>query len=242
MNFNKENHVKNVTKMEHAKIIAEIERLGPWWRHNIDLGKGIHTKVKVGHTERSDRPREKWEGFKDHLPSDLKGKRVLDIGCSEGFFSIAAKRRGADEVLGVDFDERCIARADFAKEVLQLDIQYRVGSVYDVVPKIGKFDIVFFLGVLYHLDHPLLALQKIAPICNDLLFLDTHALVDDPSDGGIEIMRFFKDGFGGDKTNRWVPNRPCLKSMLADVGFRDIQDLSYSKSRALYLARKQAVK
>lgn len=225
--------------MNREEILSEIKRLGPWWRHSLDLGNGIRTKVKAGPRENIDRPRQKWSGFKDVLPMDLSGKRVLDAGCSEGFFSIEAKRRGADYVLGIDADPRVIARANFARDVLDLDIDYRVCSVYDIDPGWGIFDVVFFLGVFYHLDHPLMALQKIAPLCKDTLFLDTHALVDDPSDGEIDIMRFFKDGFGGDKTNRWVPNRRCLKSMLACVGFGAVEDLSYTDTRALYMVKRK---
>ena len=149
--------------MNKEEILSEIKRLGPWWRHSIDLGNGIRTRLKEGpRGDDIDNPWQKWLGFKDALPMDLSGKRVLDVGCSEGFFSIEAKRRKADYVLGIDADPRVIARANFAREILDLDIDYRVCSVYDIDPGWGTFDVVFFLGVFYHLDHPLLALQKIA--------------------------------------------------------------------------------
>lgn len=221
--------------MNKEKIIAEIKRLGPWWRHSIDLGNGIRTKLELSSRgDDFDRPRDKWAGFKDVLPMDLSGKRVLDVGCSEGFFSIEAKKRGADYVLGVDADPPVIARAQFAREILDLDIDYRVGGVYQIDPEWGTFDVVFFLGVFYHLDHPFLGLKNVAAACKEMLFLDSQALMDDPSGGECEIMRFYKDGFGGDKTNRWLPNRKCLLSMLDSVGFNEINDLTYRENRALY--------
>ncbi len=224
--------------MNRDDILTEIKRLGPWWRHSIDLGDGIMTKLSAGPRSRIDNPREKWNGFKEHLPMDLSGKRILDVGCSEGFFSIEAKRRGADYVLGIDGDPGAIERACFCREILGLDIDYRVCSVYDIPEEWGTFDVVFFLGVFYHLDHPFLGLKKVTEACDGMLFFDSQALMDDPSEGEQEIMRFYAEGFGGDKTNRWLPNRACLKSMLTLQGFGDISDLTYMKARALYRARR----
>ena len=87
------------------------------------------------------------------------GRSVLDIGCNAGFYAIEMKRRGADRVLGIDSDERYLAQARFAAEVEGADIEFRRMSVYELAKLGERFDLVLFMGVLYHLRHPLLALD-----------------------------------------------------------------------------------
>jgi beta-xylosidase/SAM-dependent methyltransferase len=109
----------------------------------------------------NDYPNVKWRRFQHAIPEDLSGKSVLDIGCNGGFYAIEMKRRGADRVLGVDFDDRYLEQARFAAEVKGVDIEFRKLSVYDVAQLQERFDVVLFMGVLYHLRHPLLALDLI---------------------------------------------------------------------------------
>ena len=131
-------------------IRDRAQALGPWF-HNMELG-GVRTAPEhfLG-----DYPQVKWARFQDALPADLSGKTVLDIGCNAGFYSMAMKRRGAARVLGVDFDEDYLAQARFAAEVEGLEIEFRQLSVYDVGALRERFDVVFFIGVFYHLRHPL---------------------------------------------------------------------------------------
>src|SRR4051812_40091849 len=133
-----------------------IEELGAWFQ-NLTLN-GVPTAPNhfLG-----DYPAVKFARFAHALPEDLAGKSVLDIGCNAGFYSLEMKRRGADRVLGVDFDERYLEQARFAAEVRGVDIEFRQLSVYDVGSLGEKFDLVIFMGVLYHLRHPLLALDLI---------------------------------------------------------------------------------
>src|SRR5215203_1520387 len=125
------------------------------WFHNLDL-QGVRTAPNhfLG-----DYPAVKWRSFAHAIPADLAGKTVLDIGCNGGFYSMEMKKRGAARVLGVDWDEDYLAQASFAAEVTGLDIEFRKLSVYDVGSLGERFDVVLFLGVLYHLRHPLLALD-----------------------------------------------------------------------------------
>ena len=140
-------------KLTTEQIRTRISELGPWF-HNMPL-KDVWTAPDhfLG-----DYPGVKWRRYADALPHDLRGKTVLDIGCNGGFFSLEMKRRGADRVLAIDFDEDYLAQARFAAEVEELDIEFRRMSVYDVAALGERFDIVFFIGVFYHLRHPLLAL------------------------------------------------------------------------------------
>ena len=143
-------------ELSPTQLQARIDALGPWF-HNIDLG-GVSTAPNhfLG-----DYPRQKFRHFADAIPADLTGKTVLDIGCNGGFYSVEMKRRGADRVLGIDFDDTYLDQARFVAEVAGLDIEFQKLSVYDVGSLGEKFDVVLFMGVLYHLRHPLLALDLI---------------------------------------------------------------------------------
>src|SRR3954454_17634154 len=147
------------------EIKRQVEALGPWF-HNIDLN-GVRTAPEhfLG-----DYPAVKWKTFADAIPKDLTGKSVLDIGCNGGFYSLEMKKRGGAGVLGVDFDEDYLAQARFAAQVTGFDIEFRKLSVYDVGALGKRFDVVLFMGVLYHLRHPLLALDLLYEhVAKDLL-------------------------------------------------------------------------
>lgn len=209
-----------------------IAKLGPWF-HNIELD-GIATAPDhfLG-----DYPAQKWRRFSTALPQSLTGKSVLDIGCNAGFYAIEMKRRGASRVLGVDWDETYLRQARFASDVLGLDIEYRQLSVYDVGALRERFDVVLFMGVLYHLRHPLLALDLIREhVAGDMLvfqsmqrgsrgtfeakadydFAETKPF-DDPA---WPKLHFVEHHYAGDCTNWWIPNRSCAEAMLRSAGFR----------------------
>jgi len=213
-------------------LISERAReLGPWF-HNLSLG----TVQTAPDHFLGDFPRVKWRSFAHTLPEDMSGKSVLDIGCNAGFYSMEMKRRGADRVLAIDFDEDYLAQARFAAEVQGLDVEFRQMSVYDVGAIGMRFDIVFFIGVFYHLRHPLLALDlihehvagdllvfqslqrgsdRITPIAADYPFEET-AIFDDP---GYPKLHFIEQSYSHDNTNWWVPNRACSAAMLRAAGF-----------------------
>ncbi len=212
-------------------IRMRAEALGPWF-HNLDL-KGVRTAPEhfLG-----DFPQVKWQRFEHCLPADLRGKTVLDIGCNAGFYSMEMKRRGADRVVGVDFDEDYLAQARFAADVQRLEIEFRQLSVYDVATLRERFDIVFFIGVFYHLRHPLLALDLIHEhVARDLLIFQSmqrgtnaitevapdyefwdQAVFDDPS---YPKMHFIEQSYAHDNTNWWAPNRAGSAAMLRASGF-----------------------
>jgi tRNA (mo5U34)-methyltransferase len=214
-----------------ARVRARAAELGPWF-HNIELN-GVWTAPEhfLG-----DYPNVKWRAYADALPHDLRGRTVLDIGCNGGFFSMQMKRRGADRVLGIDFDQDYLAQARFAAEVEGLDIEFRRMSVYDVAALGERFDIVFFIGVLYHLRHPLLALDlihehvardrlvfqslqrgstEVARVAEDYRFPET-AHFDQP---GYPKLHFIEHSYARDPTNWWVPNRAATEAMLRSAGF-----------------------
>jgi tRNA (mo5U34)-methyltransferase len=213
------------------RLRHEIAALGPWF-HNIDLS-GVQTAPEhfLG-----DYPLVKWRRFAHALPADLSGRTVLDIGCNAGFYSIEMKRRGAARVLGIDHDEDYLKQARFAAEVTGLDIEFLQLSVYDVGALGERFDLVLFLGVLYHLRHPLLALDLIREHIAKDLFVCQSMQRGDPGEEPLEEdypfaeaaiferptyphLSFIEHRYAGDDTNWWVPNRACTKAMLRSAGF-----------------------
>lgn len=213
-----------------AALEQRIRALAPWF-HNLELD-GIATAPDhfLG-----DYPRSKFERFAAALPANLAGKSVLDIGCNAGFYAFEMKRRGAERVVGIDTDPRYLAQAKLASEVLEIDIELRQLDVYGV-DKLGeRFDVVLFMGVLYHLRHPLLALDRLhdhvaddvlvfqsmlrgpapVPVADDYPFEET-TVFERP---GHPAMYFVEQRYAGDWTNWWIPNRACVESMLRSAGF-----------------------
>jgi tRNA (mo5U34)-methyltransferase len=224
-----------VKEIRHPLSAEEIEQrareLGAWF-HNIDLA-GVKTAPDhfLG-----DYPAIKWRRFSEAIPRDLSGLTVLDIGCNGGFYSIEMKRRGAARVLGIDHDELYLRQARFAAEACGADIEFRQLSVYEAAALGERFDIVLFMGVFYHLRHPLLALDlirehvardllvfqsmqrgsaEVTPLANDYPFRET-AIFDER---GYPLMHFVEHSYSHDETNWWIPNRACVEAMLRSAGF-----------------------
>jgi len=223
---------KRIRADEEQDLRERIAALGPWF-HNMKLGD-VWTAPDhfLG-----DYPGEKFRRFAAHLPEDLSGKTVLDIGCNAGFYSMEMKRRGATRVLGIDSDDRYLAQASLAAEALGYEnIEFRNLSVYDVGALGERFDLVIFMGVLYHLRHPLLALDLIhSHVAGDLLLFqsmqrgsrEVMALEEDYDfnetehffESGYPKLHFIERQYAHDWTNWWVPNRACAEAMLRASGF-----------------------
>ncbi|HEX4352825.1 MAG TPA: TIGR04290 family methyltransferase [Polyangiales bacterium] len=220
----------NTPKFTQEQIRQKVEALGPWF-HNIDL-QGIAT---APHHFLGDYPRVKWRNFAHAIPEDLRGQSVLDIGCNAGFFSIEMKRRGAARVVGIDSDPRYLAQAEFAAQVSGQTIELRNMSVYDIA-QLGRFDLVLFTGVFYHLRHPLLALDlirqqvmggllvfqsmqrgsaEVSELEPDYPFSNTSIFEAD----SFPRMHFIEHKYSNDETNWWVPNRACAQAVLRSAGF-----------------------
>jgi tRNA (mo5U34)-methyltransferase len=221
----------SVSGLTTDAIRDRIRELGDWF-HNINLG-GVQTAPNhfLG-----DYPAVKWERFSHALPADLSGKTVLDVGCNAGFYCLEMKRRGAARVVGVDSDARYLAQARFAADVVDLDIEFHQLSVYEL-PTLGeRFDIVLFMGVLYHLRHPLLALDILHDCMVDDLLVFQSMLRGSPAvkpferdyefwqtdqfeDPAYPRMYFVERKYAHDPTNWWIPNQACAQAMLRSAGF-----------------------
>lgn len=226
-------------------IVAEtqlLERINsiPFWYHRISLPGGIVTPGIAPITQ---------ELY--GIPADLSGKRVLDVGAWDGYWSFEALRRGAREVVAIDDFSDSIGGGiaadrrpkwetfDLCREALgwsESRCKRLETSVYDVTPeRLGMFDVVFFFGTLYHLRHPLLALDLLAEVCTGEIFVES-AICDDfspyqatePASGnghdGKIVMEFYPDAqYADNPTNWWTPTLDCLAGMVRSAGFTNIE-------------------
>ena len=217
-----------------AELQAKIAAI-PYWYHRIALPGGVVTPG--------------WAPLVPErygVPKDLSGLRVLDVGAWDGYWTFLALRRGAREVVAIDdFSDHldqphnvprpkwetfdlCRAALGYGDDrCSRLEM-----SVYDVTPEaFGKFDAVFFFGTLYHLRHPLLALDRLAAVCHGTIFVES-AIADDYSPygglgkgfgGGRMVMEFYPDSqLGNNPTNWWAPTLDCLGHMVRAAGFDDV--------------------
>jgi tRNA (mo5U34)-methyltransferase len=218
-----------------AELKTVLGNLGPWF-HNVPLTRWIGTRPEL-----PEHPANRWSVIDSFVPKDLSGKTVLDIGVNAGFFSLEMKRRGAARVLGIDIMPHILAQARFTSHWFELPIELLEWDVYDV-GALGKFDIVVFLGVMYHLKHPLYALEKIEAVCNSTMYFQSvvrgsgkdfepaedylmseTAVFDLPE---YPKLYFIEKSFNGDVSNWWMATRSCLKAMLRVSGFKNVQDTS----------------
>ena len=217
--------------MDKDNLRARVAAI-PFWYHRIDLPGGVTTPGWAP-----------MDAAAYRIPGDLSGKRVLDVGAWDGYWTFAALARGAREVVAIDDFSDHLGGAgaarlawetfDLCREALGLSgdrCQRREISVYEVSEAaLGRFDIVFCFGTIYHLRHPLLALDRLAALCNEAIFVES-AILDDysPYWGGLGhgypgrqmVMEFYPDDrYGGNATNWWVPTLECLSAMTRAAGF-----------------------
>jgi tRNA (mo5U34)-methyltransferase len=211
-------------------VEAKVRELGPWF-HDLEIG-GVRTAP--------DHPlgnflRDLWAQVEPAFPRDMTGKTVLDIGCNAGFYSHQLHARGA-QVTAIDHDPRYLAQARFAAEATGADIEFHQLDVYQVGKLDRQFDYVLFMGVFYHLRHPLLALDRVAKLPRERLVfqsmlrgsrermplernypIEETAIFDDPR---YPAMYFIEHEYAGDWTNWWVPNEAGMEAMLRSAGLR----------------------
>ena len=223
---------------EKSRIRQRVAELAPWF-HNYEIAKDVWTNAE-GASPGPDYPARRWACVKPWFEK-LPGKSCLDVGCSSGFFSLKAMELGAVSVLGVDSGEqsRAMDQARFAAETLKLGADFQSISVYDL-PQLGRtFDIVLFMGVFYHLRHPLLALESLRKVCSGTLILQTITTTNtrqlnevqgvskdvrlnspDMLDRRFPALQFVEGGLGGDGSCWFVPNVEVVAAMLRSCGFK----------------------
>ncbi len=201
------------------------------WFHRIDLGNGLITPgiddspEKLKHVQ---------------LPARMDGLSVLDIGAWDGFFSFECERRGAKRVVASDWF--CWQGSgkkgfEFAREALHSKVEDVTLKVEDLTPEaLGTFDVVLFLGVLYHAEDPMRYLRIVKSLCKGVAFVET---VVDGLDYPRPAMVFYPDKtLNNDPTNFWGPNRLAVEAMLHEVGFRSVNCVdTYYGNRMVFHAK-----
>lgn len=208
------------------------------WFHEMDLGDDV---ITPGVVKRDVLAKQADVYFRD----GLAGMSVIDIGCWDGFNSFEAKRRGAARVLATDHlvwaSPATGSRESFelARERLGLDIEAMDIDVPEVSPATtGRFDIVLFCGVLYHLRDPLGGLVHVSEVCDRTLIVETAI---DAMEYDRPAMVFYPGAeLGDDPSNWWGPNPACVSAMLRDAGFQRIEHHRHPiyKNRAIFRAHR----
>jgi tRNA (mo5U34)-methyltransferase len=246
--------------------VRRIEALEPWF-HNLHFPDGTQTLPQ--HPLGGDFPRFKWLQIARHLPARLDGWRVLDMGCNAGFYSFELAKRGAC-VLAIDNDPHYLRQARWAAREygLQGRVQFRQAEAYEIAREGTEFDLVWFMGVFYHLRYPLLVLDLLAQRTRRLLMFQTLTMPGDSVyrrtadhpieertpllESGWPKVAFIEHKFAGDPTNWWIANRAAVEAMLRSSGLRVVArpgdemylcepDPRAGERRALYASELDAV-
>ncbi len=166
--------------MTPQQIQEKIATLGPWF-HEFDLGEGLRTKSEL--------PLQVREIFetrlamtsgvvKSHFGDRLGEIQCIDVGCHEGFYSMAMASLGVPRIVGVDVRERNLAKARFVAAAKGCSaIEFQAGNCEDLsVDKVGRFELSLFLGILYHLENPMRCLRNIAALTKELCVVETQVV------------------------------------------------------------------
>lgn len=222
-----------------------------YWYQRIDIGNGKFT-MEIGPAFHE----MVWEKFKPIFPNKLNGASVLDIGTNAGYFPIEFKKIGAGYTVGLEFIDEFIDQARKIKKIYGLtNIDYFKMDAHEVYKLKGKFDIVIFTGILYHLKNPLQVIEEVAKKCNDVILIETEAIPLNKSsiawarDGfppklvkhKVGLMKFIEgDKLNKDPTNWWIPDTECVKGMLRTGGFKYFSEPYFiDKTRLMIAATKE---
>lgn len=230
--------------MNDQSVRSKIDGLKPWF-HNLHLPDGQQTAPDH---PLGDFPSFKWKQISPHLPADLTGWDVIDIGCNAGFYSFELARRGAS-VTAIDRDPHYLAQARWAAELFGLEshVTFKQLQVYDLARADARYDLVWFMGVFYHLRYPFLALHTVARKVRRLMVFQTLTMPDrevirpkpDLEFDSREVllkrgwpkMAFIERRLADDPTNWWIPNHACVEAMLRSSGLNIVS----SPAEEIYL-------
>jgi ubiquinone/menaquinone biosynthesis C-methylase UbiE len=225
------------------EIQSGIERLGPWF-YPFDFGGGLRTTAIVppAVTEIfSTRLLMVESAVTAHFGDRLRGLECLDIGCHEGFYALAMARLGM-RVDGVDAREENLNRARFVADAMRLAVNYRRGRVETLAKSENRqYPLTLFLGVLYHVEDPMLCLRQVAAVTGEMCVIETQ-VVDEvegaaewgsrewtrPYQGILAVIDETGEFDNGGRETGVTPMATCpspkaLTFMLKQAGFRRVE-------------------
>ena len=229
------------TKEEIQNKVEELKSLGnEEWNHLFEFPHNIKTISKINNSPGFNT--NKWHRLKTIIEKlSPEGKTMLDVGCSDGYFSIMSAKKGLASVYGIDPDSTRIERANFAKEVYELsNVEFEVFDLYEL-DESKKFDIVLGLGLVHRVPNMDSCLDKLAAI-GDNIILEFKTLVGEEST--------YKYHGGNTKSNEWnglhyTPTKKYVIDRMADNGiknhyvFEDRQsNLNYKRTIMLFAKEK----
>lgn len=171
------------------------------------------------------------------LGVDFKSKNVLDIGCFDGYYCYTASKLNANSVIGIDVgpwnSQLWKTHFDYVMQKGNISNAFSLRMDFFDWDENNKKDLVIFMGVLYHLKHPVLALEKLRKITKGKLVLESHI---DCNELDYPAMRYYPNReLNNDPTNWWGPNIQCIKDMMTTAGFNNIVYKETSLNRCIFV-------
>lgn len=261
--------VANPSEMTEAEIRTGLAKLAPF-HHAIELPFGLNTyDGSARQKDRNSRGRidsftiHVWPKLLEHLGGTFKGKRVIDVACNCGGFSILAAEAEADEVVGFDSEEHYIEQAKFIRDARGCkNIKFEVDRLEHVnADRYGYFDVAFFCGIFYHLEDPIGGLRRVASLTTDTIVVDTHLMkipfVDQFLNTPLWGMKIVRPIEGADTTTglwrkdqhcQFTPTRKAVEDAMRFAGFsqihyleansKDLEDRYYKRTRGVFIGRR----
>lgn len=242
---------------------SRIAELGPWF-YDFDLGAGVTTPSVIPADVRPifrSRLEMVQAAVADHFGARIDTIRCVDIGCHEGFYAVAMARLGLREVVGIDVREENLVRARFVAETLGLqNVRYERANCEQLRPDAhGQFELSLFLGLLYHLENPMLCLRAAAAVTTEMCIVETQVI--DEVEGATEWgARAWTRPYSGvlalvDESGEYrdgntetgatplatCPSPRALITMLRHAGFRRVEILQPPPGAFEQLARGKRV-
>ena len=209
------------TKMSKKALMDELRELEPWG-HRIDFSNGASTKDVGRRTPFSINPNQKaFTAFK-HIPTEnLKGKRILDIGCNAGYSSIYAASEYGMKPTGIDVTPRHIKVSNMLSKMAGIKGDYKLGNA-ETYSEPGEFDVIFHFGTLYHLPNPLLSLKTTYDNLKSGGWLAVETQIYEGQDTN---ECYFMHMHNNDPTNFWALSPHVMQAYMEFIGFKNYKEV-----------------
>jgi len=209
------------TSQPKAHLLKQLRKYEPWG-HRIDFSNGVSTMDVEHRTPFSENPTQKAHLAFSNIPTgNLKGKRILDIGCNSGYSSIYAATQFGMRPTGIDVNPRHIEVSSMLSKMADVEADFKLGDAETYVED-EQFDVVFHFGTLYHLPNPLLSL---ASTYNNLVPGGWVAVETQIYEGADKNQCYFMHMHNNDHTNFWALSRHVMQNYMEFIGFQNFKEI-----------------